>query len=90
MASQHSELSDMLTKNISEVVVYFRSDEDGMKRYEEFTADQFRSLFEQLEARERLVNEVRFYFEQLRTEGVALTIGMEQALDALNPAKERP
>jgi len=40
----------MLTKSIIEVVVFFRSDEDGMKRYEEFTADEFRGIFEQLEA----------------------------------------
>ena len=46
----HSTLSDMLTKSIIEVVVFFRSDEDGMKRYEEFTADEFRGIFEQFEA----------------------------------------
>lgn len=44
------------------------------------------SLEEQLEASQQVVRAAQFYFDEMRAGRPALTIGIEQALNASNPA----
>jgi hypothetical protein len=73
----------------SQVIARLDAHNRGGREYtrEEMMRD-LRSLQEQIKAQQRVIDEVRFYFDHLRAEGVALTIGMEQALDALDGGRE--